>query len=172
MQAHGARTIAPFTHAHGLDTLRAVSLTSDRYGGSQASMTGCAAQCTWPGRIQRPRSPGAIHPFRGQYRSGFKGQIGLPFSLTACSSWPIKSDRRPQPVSAKGAPPIVVVGTTRDPATPLSWAQGLARQLDSGVLVVRDGDGHTGYNQGNPCTDHAVENYLVADKVPHDGLRC
>jgi len=94
------------------------------------------------------------------------------FSLSACSSWPIKSGTRPHPVRAKGAPPILVVGTTRDPATPLAWAEGLAKQLDSGVLVVRDGDGHTGYNQGNECTDRAVENYLVGDKVPHDGLRC
>lgn len=94
------------------------------------------------------------------------------FSLSACSLWPIKSAERPHALHAKGAPPILVVGTTRDPATPLAWAEGLAKQLDSGVLVVRNGDGHTGYNQGNVCTDKAVENFLVANEVPHNGLRC
>jgi pimeloyl-ACP methyl ester carboxylesterase len=93
-------------------------------------------------------------------------------SLTGCAAWPIKSAKRPHAVKAAGAPPILVVGTTRDPATPLAWAEGLAKELESGVLVVRDGDGHTGYNQGNVCTDKAVENYLVGDKVPQDGLRC
>ena len=93
-------------------------------------------------------------------------------SLASCSAWPIKSAKRPHAVKAAGAAPILVVGTTRDPATPLAWAEGLAKELASGVLVVRDGDGHTGYNQGNVCTDRAVENYLVSNKVPENGLRC
>jgi hypothetical protein len=66
----------------------------------------------------------------------------------------------------------VVVGTTRDPATPYAWAEALASQLDSGVLVTRDGDGHTGYNSGNECTSVAVESYLIEGKVPRDGLTC
>jgi pimeloyl-ACP methyl ester carboxylesterase len=94
------------------------------------------------------------------------------FSLSTCYSWPIKTHAVPHALHAKGAPPIVVMGTTRDPATPLAWAEGLAKELDSGVLVVRNGDGHTGYNQGNVCADEAVENYLVHDQVPTNGLRC
>ncbi len=94
------------------------------------------------------------------------------WSLTGCASWPIKSAKRPHAVKAAGAPPILIVGTTRDPATPLAWAEGLVKELESGVLVIRDGDGHTGYNQGNVCTDRAVENYLVGNQVPRNGLRC
>jgi hypothetical protein len=66
----------------------------------------------------------------------------------------------------------VVVGTTRDPATPYAWAEHLADQLASGVLVSRDGDGHTGYNSGNECVDRALESYLVDGTVPTDGLSC
>ena len=75
-------------------------------------------------------------------------------------------------VHAKGAAPIVVVGTTRDPATPFRWAVALAHQLDSGVLVRRDGDGHTGYRTGNPCVDNAVESYLVSGIVPKNNTSC
>lgn len=75
-------------------------------------------------------------------------------------------------VDASGAPPIVVVGTTRDPATPYAWAEALADQLEPGVLVTRDGDGHTGYNAGNACVDEAIESYLLDGTVPDDGLRC
>lgn len=75
-------------------------------------------------------------------------------------------------VLAAGAAPIVVIGTTRDPATPYPWAQALAAQLASGVLVTRDGDGHTGYNSGNACVDDAVESYFVDGTVPRDGLTC
>ena len=59
-----------------------------------------------------------------------------------------------------------MVGTTRDPATPYQWAVSLADQLESGVLVSRDGDGHTGYNSGNDCVDEAIEGYLVDGTVP------
>ncbi len=94
------------------------------------------------------------------------------YGLSTCASWPVKSGNRTKALDAAGAPPIVVVGTTRDPATPYEQAVALARQLESGVLVSRDGDGHTGFNQGNQCVDRAVENYLLAGTEPEDGLAC
>ncbi len=94
------------------------------------------------------------------------------FSLSSCSEWPIHTGRVPEPIAAAGAAPILVVGTTRDPATPLEWAEALADQLESGVLVRRDGDGHTGYLSGNDCVDSAVESYLVSGKVPTGTVEC
>jgi pimeloyl-ACP methyl ester carboxylesterase len=94
------------------------------------------------------------------------------YDLAKCADWPVKSARHPAPIHAPGAPPIVVIGTTRDPATPYAWAQALASQLDSGQLITRDGDGHTGYHQGNQCVDNAVQRYLVGGKVPQDNLSC
>ncbi len=96
------------------------------------------------------------------------------WSLITCRDWPTARglDREPLVIDAAGAPPIVVVGTTRDPATPLEESQALAAQLESGVLVTRDGDGHTGYFSGNDCVDEAVESYLIEGQVPQDGLIC
>lgn len=94
------------------------------------------------------------------------------FGLASCSQWPVHTGRVPEPIHARGAAPILVVGTTRDPATPLRWAEALARQLESGILVRRDGDGHTGYNAGNRCVDDAVESYLVSGRVPKATVRC
>jgi pimeloyl-ACP methyl ester carboxylesterase len=94
------------------------------------------------------------------------------WSLTMCDGFTPRSDEPVPTIHAAGAAPIVVIGTTRDPATPYRWAVALAHQLDSGVLVSRDGDGHTGYHQGNTCVDGAVESYLVSGVVPHDGLSC
>ncbi|QCC78323.1 alpha/beta hydrolase [Nocardioides daphniae] len=75
-------------------------------------------------------------------------------------------------IDGSGAAPILVTGTTRDPATPMVWAEALAEQLESGVLVRRDGDGHTAYNSGNQCVDEAIEAYLLDGTVPEDGLSC
>jgi pimeloyl-ACP methyl ester carboxylesterase len=94
------------------------------------------------------------------------------YSIAACDVWPIHSGRSPGPVRATGSPPIMVVGTTRDPATPLVWARALARQLPRGVLVTRDGDGHTGYGQGSTCVDDTIEHYLVSGTVPRQDVRC
>jgi pimeloyl-ACP methyl ester carboxylesterase len=94
------------------------------------------------------------------------------YGLSTCASWPVKSTKVPKPIHAPGAPPIVVIGTTRDPATPYVWARSLASQLDSGRLITRDGDGHTGFHQGNRCVNDAVERYLVGGTVPKDNLTC
>jgi pimeloyl-ACP methyl ester carboxylesterase len=94
------------------------------------------------------------------------------YSLSSCAQWPIHTGRVPEEIHAKGAAPILVIGTTRDPATPLEWAESLADQLDSGVLVRRDGDGHTGYQAGNQCVDSTVEAYLVSGKVPEGTVDC
>ncbi len=94
------------------------------------------------------------------------------WALTNCGGTVARTTEKPRQVRAAGAPPIVVIGTTRDPATPLKWAEALADQLESGVLIRRDGDGHTGYNAGNACVDRAVEGYLIDGKVPEDGLSC
>ena len=88
------------------------------------------------------------------------------YPLINCSGF---SPRSTVPVphnKARGAPPLLVIGTTRDPATPLRWAVALADQLSSAVLVTRDGDGHTGYHSENACVDATVENYLVDGTVP------
>lgn len=94
------------------------------------------------------------------------------WGLIGCRGTEVESTEAPLEVDGSGAAPIVVIGTTRDPATPYEWAKSLAEQLDSGVLVSRDGDGHTGYNTGNDCVDDAVHAYLVDGTVPDDGLSC
>jgi pimeloyl-ACP methyl ester carboxylesterase len=97
---------------------------------------------------------------------------GYAWGLTSCDGFTPRSDEKVPTIRARGARPIVVIGTTRDPATPYRWAVALAHQLASGVLIRRDGDGHTGYHQGNSCVDTAVDSYLVSGIVPAAGLSC
>jgi len=94
------------------------------------------------------------------------------FGVDTCASWPAPPTGVREPIAAAGAAPIVVVGTTNDPATPYAWSVSLADQLRSGVLVTREGEGHTGFNNGSACVDDAVVAYLIDGVVPEDGLRC
>ncbi|WP_082492146.1 alpha/beta hydrolase [Leifsonia sp. Root4] len=89
-----------------------------------------------------------------------------------CLGWPYPPTGARGEIHAAGAGPILVIGTTNDPATPYEWAVSLAGQLEEGVLVTRVGEGHTGYNKGNSCVDDAIEAYFLDDVVPEDGLRC
>jgi pimeloyl-ACP methyl ester carboxylesterase len=99
------------------------------------------------------------------------------FGLTAltqlllCSHWPVAGQDVPPPQGV-GAAPIVVVGTTNDPATPYAWAGALAMQLASGVLLTADGEGHTAYGRGNACIDDAVNAYFISGTVPAKGAHC
>jgi pimeloyl-ACP methyl ester carboxylesterase len=64
------------------------------------------------------------------------------------------------------ANPIVIIGTTGDPATPYEWAQGLHKILTNSVLISLTGDGHTGQGQGNKCVDGQVDDFYLTNKSP------
>jgi pimeloyl-ACP methyl ester carboxylesterase len=89
-----------------------------------------------------------------------------------CSDWPTPVAEVPTEFDADGAPPILVVGTTNDPATPYAQAVSLARQLSSGVLVTYEGEGHTIYAQGVSCVDDTVDAYLLEGTVPASDPMC
>lgn len=97
---------------------------------------------------------------------------GLAWAGLNCAYWPTKATGTPHRIEAKGAPPILVVGTTRDPATPYKWARSLAAQLSSGVLLTYDGDGHTAYGRGSDCVDTAINTYLLEGTPPKNGKKC
>ncbi|MFE3995985.1 alpha/beta hydrolase [Streptomyces goshikiensis] len=97
---------------------------------------------------------------------------GLAWASLNCGYWPVKATGEARALAAKGAPPIVVVGTLRDPATPYKWAQALAAQLESGTLLTYDGDGHTAYGRGSDCIDTAINRYLLEGKPPAPGKKC
>ena len=96
----------------------------------------------------------------------------LAWSALNCGYWPVRATGEPHRIEARGAAPIVVVGTTRDPATPYRWAESLAAQLSSARLLTYDGDGHTAYGRGSRCIDDAINTYLLEGTPPAEGKRC
>ncbi|MBX3100283.1 MAG: alpha/beta fold hydrolase [Salinibacterium sp.] len=92
---------------------------------------------------------------------------------TACTHWPYpRGVDLPTTFEAVGAGPILVIGTTNDPATPYASSVSLARQLSSGVLITHTGEGHTVYNQGVSCIDDLVDAYFVNGTVPAADPMC
>lgn len=95
----------------------------------------------------------------------------LAWGNISCTYWQAPATGKPETITAKGAPTILVVGTVNDPATPFPWAKALAKQLDSGVLLTFTGDGHTAYFQGSDCVDKYVDAYFLNGEAPK-GVVC
>ncbi|MBQ1045735.1 alpha/beta fold hydrolase [Micromonospora sp. C32] len=94
----------------------------------------------------------------------------LAVGMLGCVEWP--GERDPYPTGrANGAPPILVVGTTGDPATPYEQTPALASMLGVGRVLTWEGEGHTAYPQTS-CVTSAVDAYLISLTVPREGLRC
>lgn len=112
-----------------------------------------------------------VRKLQGEWRTKYP-LFGAPLAigLLPCTYWPAKRD--PYPVgAATGAPPIVVVGTTGDPATPYENTAQLASMLGTGQVLTWEGEGHTAY-PSTPCITKAVDDYLIGLTVPQAGLRC
>jgi pimeloyl-ACP methyl ester carboxylesterase len=88
-----------------------------------------------------------------------------------CAFWPFHPSHDPVAPVATGAPPILVIGTTGDPATPYAWAVKLAQELTSGVLLTRKGEGHTAYGRSS-CVTGLVDTYLLTLAIPEAGTVC
>ncbi|MFF9839532.1 alpha/beta hydrolase [Streptomyces sp. NPDC013740] len=101
--------------------------------------------------------------------AGVYGTSGLTSELV-CKDWPAGT-QRPHRVDAPGVPPVLVVGTAGDPATPYAEAVSLARQFPGGMLLSFEGAGHTGYGR-NACVDRKVEDYLVSLTKVRPGTTC
>jgi hypothetical protein len=88
-----------------------------------------------------------------------------------CAFWPVRGLEPAAPSTAKPDRPVLVVGTTGDPATPYSGAQALVRQIRGSRLLTNVGEGHTGYG-ASACVRAAVDAYLTNLTLPAGTARC
>lgn len=94
-----------------------------------------------------------------------------------CARWPYRAQTALDALVVRKVPPMLIVGSTYDPATPMKWARAVQQQIPKSVLLERVGDGHTGYDVGSLCTDNAVDAYLRSRSIsapilPKNGKRC
>ena len=89
-----------------------------------------------------------------------------------CTFYPETQDPRVD-ITGAGAGPILVMGTTGDPSTPLDSTRRMADSLEDGRLVIVTANQHTGYGV-NVCSSDIIEQYLVdpVANAPTDGAEC
>jgi pimeloyl-ACP methyl ester carboxylesterase len=120
---------------------------------------------------EKPPSVADVRRLQGEWRREYPLFGGpLAMSILGCAVWPVGHD--PYPYGrAEGAPPILVIGTTGDPATPYEQAGTLAKLLGTGILVTNRGEGHTAYPKPG-CLNDVVDDYLIDLKAPRSEVTC
>jgi hypothetical protein len=124
----------------------------------------CADQQTAPSVAQ-------VRTLQSEWRTKYP-LFGAPLAvgMLPCALWPGQHDPYPTG-AADGSPPILVVGTTGDPATPYEQSPRLAQMLGVGRVLTWNGEGHTAYPKST-CVVSAVDSYLIDLTVPVAGKRC
>ncbi|MDT5009352.1 MAG: hypothetical protein QOH57_969, partial [Mycobacterium sp.] len=90
---------------------------------------------------------------------------------STCAFWPVPPTAQPHSIDVRDVPPVLVISTTGDPATPYQAGVDLAHQLGGGLLTF-DGTQHTVAFEGHNCVDDVVARYLVDLALPPKGARC
>lgn len=91
---------------------------------------------------------------------------------SACLGWQNQDLELVGKLTAKPTNPVLIVGTTYDPATPPAWARSLSSQIANSVVVEWQGDGHTAYRRGSTCIDQIVDSYLLTGELPATATTC
>ncbi len=100
-------------------------------------------------------------------------RFGAPIAneLRPCAFWPVAPSRATPAIGIDGLPPILVIGTTGDPATPYQSAERVAAAIPGATLLTFESNGHTAFNKSD-CIDEAVAAYLIDLELPPTGTVC
>lgn len=91
--------------------------------------------------------------------------------LLPCAYWPVEPHVLPALGWDSSLPPILLVASTLDAATPLDDAQRVHAALPHASLLIRNGPGHTSYGVSD-CARAAITAYLVTLRLPGEGATC
>ena len=107
----------------------------------------------------------------------FQAQLppwGGSFATASCVGMPkpAKGDKLGD-VQVRGTAPILVIGTTGDPATPYAGAEAMAARIQGSDLLTFDSTEHTAFGRGiSTCIDDTVVAYFVDGTLPPPGTHC
>ncbi|KAF2136176.1 uncharacterized protein K452DRAFT_292629 [Aplosporella prunicola CBS 121167] len=94
-------------------------------------------------------------------------------STLACSQWAIKPAwRLSEPIEGNTTHPILWIGNTNDPVTPLGSARQMATRFPGSSVLHLDSDGHTTIAAPSVCTAKHVRKYFRTGELPEDNELC
>ncbi|KAG8933401.1 hypothetical protein FRC02_011936 [Tulasnella sp. 418] len=104
------------------------------------------------------------------------GPLALTFTTSFCHIWKARAvERHYDQGSPRLANPVLVIGNTYDPITPLASARKLVSRLNAAgtrqaALIQHDGTGHLSLEMNSVCTYTIVQRYFTDGTFPEDTL--
>lgn len=98
--------------------------------------------------------------------------LGWASVAQPCAFWNRPTVNSPVPTGA-GLPPVLMVQSENDPATPIEGARAAAARFAGSRLLTVTGEGDHGlYAGGNACVNRVVERFIVNGVLPAEGATC
>ncbi|MFF5142682.1 alpha/beta hydrolase [Streptomyces sp. NPDC013157] len=90
-----------------------------------------------------------------------------------CATWPVEQQTPVEVRTHKGLPPVLIVQSTRDAATPYPGAVELHKRFQGSRLITEQGAGSHGVTGlVNPCINNRVDTYLLTGKLDGADVTC
>ena len=89
----------------------------------------------------------------------------LVFSQLACNYLESSKSKNSLNINTIQIDPVLIIGVTRDPATPYEWAVALYKKFHDSIFLTLEANGHTGQGRGFSCIDKKVDFYLLNSKI-------
>ncbi|KAF5357280.1 hypothetical protein D9758_005918 [Tetrapyrgos nigripes] len=114
-----------------------------------------------------------LREYMSRINSTFAGMLGMPL-MNRCAGWKIHPEHRFKgPAGAANTShPLLVIGNTADPATPLANAKKTSLSFPGSVLLTQDSPGHTSFITRSTCTRQHIAAYFANGTLPEEGTVC
>ncbi|MFF4360912.1 alpha/beta hydrolase [Streptomyces sp. NPDC001604] len=90
-----------------------------------------------------------------------------------CATWPVKQRTPVNVKTHKGLPPVMIVQSTHDAATPYDGAVELHNRFQGSRLITeKDAGSHGVTGLVNPCINQKVDDYLLSGKLDAADVTC
>ncbi|MBT0771314.1 alpha/beta fold hydrolase [Kineosporia sp. J2-2] len=99
--------------------------------------------------------------------------IGWSTIIQPCAFWNRTGDAGLARPTGHGLPPVLMVQSEHDPATPIEGARTAAAEFAGARLLTVTGEGDHGlYAGGNKCVDKSVDSFVIDGRLPAEGTTC
>lgn len=109
---------------------------------------------------------------RLQNQSSALGEVWAQY-LLGCTGWNASASWVPDgPIRGDTFHPILWIGNTYDPVTPVRNARKMAAKFPGSVVLQQDNEGHCSFSAPSVCTASAIRRYFQTGILPDEGLVC